>query len=131
MIVPVLDNAGGVIGKIDVEGKRLHASDAETQGLLEECAHALADFFNGRQIALSSRYPKTPSLLIDSGCISNKLIFFNRIRTTQAANPFRTTIRVKKFTPQARTWSKLSRRRLQFDRSCFISDSFNHSSPTS
>ena len=47
IIVPVLDNAGNVIGTIDVESERVHAFDAATQGLLEECAHALADFWTG------------------------------------------------------------------------------------
>jgi GAF domain-containing protein len=47
IIVPVLDNAGTVIGTIDVESEHLNAFDAATQVLLEECAHLLVDFWTG------------------------------------------------------------------------------------
>jgi len=47
MIVPVLDNAGNVIGTIDVESERLSAFDSAAQAILEECACLLADFWTG------------------------------------------------------------------------------------
>lgn len=45
LIVPVLDDAGVVIGTIDVESEHLHAFDPATQARLEGCAQMLTKFW--------------------------------------------------------------------------------------
>ncbi len=50
IIVPVLDNAGAVIGTIDVESERRDAFDPATQASLEECARVLAAFWAAKTI---------------------------------------------------------------------------------